>query len=76
MISLLSILHYIILLSKKKLTELIDQSFNRDGSLDLACNEKYAFFTPKQPKRFKLWPCQKVCDALYYLLDNIFIRSG
>ena len=23
-----------------------------------------------------LWPCQKVCDALVYLLDNIFIRLG
>ena len=31
--------------------------------------------TSEQPKRFKLWPCQKVCDALHYLLDNI-IRFG
>ena len=23
-----------------------------------------------------LWSCQKVCDALVYLLDNIFIRFG
>ena len=22
-------------------------------------------------KRFKLWPCQNVCDALIYLLDTI-----
>ena len=43
----------------------------------MACNEKQAFFfTPKQPKRFKLWSCQKACDALHYLLDNIFIRLG
>ena len=33
-------------------------------------------FTSEQPKRYKLWPCQKLCDALHYLLDNIFIRFG
>ena len=27
-------------------------------------------------KRFKLWSCQNVCDALKYILDNIFIRSS
>ena len=35
---------------------------------------KMPFFTPEQPKRYKLWSCQKMCDALHYLLDNIFIR--
>ena len=34
------------------------------------------FFTSEQPKRYKLWSCQKLCDALHYLLDNIFIRFG
>ena len=43
----------------------------------MACNEKLTFFfTSEQPKRFKLWSCQKVCDGLHYLLDNIFIRFG
>ena len=23
-----------------------------------------------------MWPCQKMCDVLHYLLDNIFIRFG
>ena len=23
-----------------------------------------------------MWSCQKMCDALHYLLDNIFIRFG
>ena len=40
----------------------------------MACNDKNAFFTSEQPKRYKLWSCQKMCDALHYLLDNIFIR--
>ena len=31
-------------LIKEKLTELIEQTFNREGSLYLACNDKYAFF--------------------------------
>ena len=30
----------------------------------------------EQPKRYKWWPCQKMCDALHYLLDNIFIGFG
>ena len=32
------------------------------------------YFTSEQPKRYKLWSCQKMCDALHYLLDNIFIK--
>ena len=63
-------------LIKEKLTELIEQTFNREGSLYLVCNDKNAFFTSEQPKRYKLWSCQKMCDALHYLLDNIFIRFG
>ena len=69
MTSLLSILHYLLLLT-------IEQNFNREGSLYLACNEKRAFYTSEQPKKFKLWSCQKVCDILHYLLDNIFLRFG
>ena len=63
-------------LIKEKLTELIEQSINRAGSLYLACNDKNAFFTSEQPKRYKLWSCQKMCDVLRYLLDNIIIRFG
>ena len=64
------------LIKEKKLTKLIEQTFNIEGSLYLACNDKIAFFTSEQPKRYKLWSCQKMCDALHYLLDNIFIRFG
>ena len=32
-------------LIKEKLTEVTEQTFNREGSLHLACNEKRAFFT-------------------------------
>ena len=34
------------------------------------------FFLSEQPKRYKLWSCQKMCDSLHYLLDNICIRFG
>ena len=66
-------------LIKEKLTELIEQTFNREGSLYLACNNKNAIFTSEQPKRYKLLSGHKMCDALHYLFDNIrivFIRFG
>ena len=63
-------------LIKEKLSELVEQTFNREGSLYLACNDKNAFFASEQPKRFKLLSCQKMCDALHYLLDDIFIKFG
>ena len=34
------------------------------------------FFTSSDQSRYTLWSCQNVCDALSYLLDNIFIRFG
>ena len=37
---------------------------------------KSHFTNHEQPKRYNLWLCQKVCDALHYLLDDIFIRFG
>ena len=54
-------------------------TLNRDVSLYLTCNESRAFLTSEQPKQYKLcklWSCQKMCDALHYPLDNIFIRFG
>ena len=41
-------------LIKGKVTELIEQTFNREGSLHLASRDKNAFFTSEQPKRYKL----------------------
>ena len=46
------------------------------GSFYLACNERKAFFTASDQSRYTLWSCQNVCDALSYLLDNIYIRFG
>ena len=38
-----------------------------------ACNEECASFTSDLYKNYNLWSCQKVCDALVYLLDNILL---
>ena len=46
------------------------------GSLYLAYNDRKAFFTSSDQSRYTLLSCQNVCDALSYLLDNIYIRFG
>ena len=42
----------------------------------ITCNDRKAFFTSSDQSRYTLWSCQNVCDALSYLLDNIYIRFG
>ena len=34
------------------------------------------FYFVKTLKKHHAWSCQNVCDALTFLLDNIFIRFG
>ena len=63
-------------LIKDKLIDLINRTFIRENTQYLACNEECAFFTSDVYDNHYLWSYQKVCDALVYLLDNIFIRFG
>ena len=56
--------------------DLIERTFQRDGSLYIACNDRNAFFTSDAVRNYNLWSCQKVCEALTFLLDNIYIRLG
>ena len=63
-------------LIKEKLINLIEWTFKREGSPYIACNERQAFFTSGDTKRYKRWSSQNVCEALIYLLDNIYIRFG
>ena len=63
-------------LIKEKLINLIEWTFKREGSSYIACNERQAFFTSEDTKRYKLWSCHNVCEALISLLDNIYIRFG
>ena len=51
--------------------DLIERTFK------LACNDSnYTFFTSEEHKMYTLWSCQKVREALIFLLDNIYIRFG
>ena len=63
-------------LIKDKLVDLIERTFQREGSLYIACNDRNAFFTSDAVRNHNLWSCQKVCEALTFLLDNIYIRFG
>ena len=65
-------------LIKEKLLDLIERTFyKKEGKLYLACNDKKALFTSADHYRgYHLWSCQDVCDALLFLLDNIYIRFG
>ena len=58
-------------LIKDKLIDLIEITFQREGSPYLACSDRNAFFTSEKPKKYHAWSCQNVCDALTFLLDNI-----
>ena len=61
-------------LIKDKLVDLIERTFQREGSLYIACNDRNAFFTSDAVRNYNSWSCQKVCEALTFLLDNIYIR--
>ena len=38
--------------------------------------EVHFFYSRKKPNNYHAWSCQNVCDALTFLLHNIFIRFG
>ena len=63
-------------LIKDKLVDLIERIFQSEGSLNIACIDRHAFFTSDAVKYYNLWTSQKVCEALTFLLDNIYIRFG
>ena len=62
-------------LIKDKLIGLIERTFQREGSPYLACNDRNAFFTSENPKKYHARSCQNVCNALTFMLD-IFIQFG
>ena len=39
----------------------------------IACNDRNAFFTSDVVRNYKLWSCQKVCEALTFLLEILNI---
>ena len=51
-------------LIRNQLVDLIENTFRREEALYLACNEERAFFASEKHKKYDLWSCQKVTDAL------------
>ena len=51
---------------------------HRANEQDLPGNVKVCLTVPfrSHKKFYNLWSCQKVCEALTFLLDNIYIRFG
>ena len=47
-----------------------------ENDLCIACNNRRAFFTSDAVRNYNLWSCQKVCEALTFLLGNIYIIFG
>ena len=63
-------------LIKDKLVDLIKSTFHREGSLYIVYNDRNVLFTYSAVRNYDLWSCQKVCEALTFFLDNIYIRFG
>ena len=54
-----------------------EPSIRKKVSFTLLVIRKRFFFTSDNHyKGYNLWSCQNVCDALPFLLDNIYIRFG
>ena len=60
-------------LVKHILINLIESTFQREGSPYIACNARNVFLTSEQLKKYNAWSCQNVCDALTFFLDKIII---
>ena len=56
--------------------DLIERIFQREGSLYIESNDRNAFFTSDAVRNYNLWSCQKVCEALTFLLDKNYFRFG
>ena len=63
-------------LIRNQLFDFIENTFRREDVLYLVRNEESVFFASEEHTKYDLWSCQKVTDALIYLLDNIYIRFG
>ena len=51
-------------------------AFREKALLTLHVMTEMHFLRQKNLKKYHAWSCQNVCDALTFVLDNIFIRFG
>ena len=64
-------------LIKEKLINLIEWTFKREGSPYIACNERQAFFTSEDTKRYKLFLSEsEFCGDLVYGFGKIMGGAG
>ena len=73
MIFLLFTLLYLIIKLKINLLILLKEPSRKKALLTLHVMTKMHFLLQKNLKKYHAWSCQNVCDALTFLLDNIFI---
>ena len=76
MIFLLFTLPYLIIKLKINLLILLKEPFREKALLTLHVMTEMHFLLQKILKKYHAWSCQNVCDALTFLLGNIFIRFG
>ena len=77
MIFLLFTLLYLIIQLKINLLILLKEPSIEKALLTLhVTTETHFLLQKKKHKKYHTWSCQNVCDALTFLLDNIFIRFG
>ena len=63
-------------LIKEKLLKLVRDTFKRENQLFIACNNSRAFFTSIKYNKYHMFDQALICEAVEFLLDNIFIRIG
>ena len=63
-------------LIKDKLVDLIERTFQWESFLYITYSDRHAFFTSEAVRNYDVWSSQKVCEALTFLLDNIYLTFG
>ena len=63
-------------LIKEDLLDLNERAFKKIFKNRVHFILPVTFFTYTDHRGYQLWSCQNACDALSYLLDNIYIRFG
>lgn len=63
-------------LINNKLSNLIEKTFAREKVMFLAVSSRKAFFTNLSVNGYLMWTCTDVCNALKFLMDNLYVKFG
>ena len=61
-------------LIKSKLLSLIKWCFKRELTTYLCTSDTTGFYSNKEYDSYKTWTCIELCDALTFLIDNIYVQ--